>query len=96
MIGGGFDVGNLSFFPFSMWDSLKDNRYKGHALGAGISYGYGWILGRHWNLEAEIGAGYAHAWFDRYRYPDSSVKVATGNKDYWGLTKLALSLVYLF
>ena len=45
MLGGGFDVGNLAFFPFSMWDSLKDNRYKGHAIGAGISYGYDWVLG---------------------------------------------------
>ena len=96
MLGGGFDVGNLAFFPFSMWDSLKDNRYKGHAIGAGISYGYDWVLGRHWNLEAEIGMGYAHAWFDRYHYPEHSTKVATGTKEYWGLTKLAVSFGYLF
>ena len=50
-------------------------------LGAGISYGYDWVLGRHWNLEAEIGMGYAHAWFDRYHYPEHSTKVATGTKD---------------
>ena len=67
MIGGGFDAGNLSFFPFSIWEGLKDNRYKGHTLGGGIAYGYAWMLGKHWNLEAEVGAGYVHAWYDQYK-----------------------------
>lgn len=38
---------------------LRDTRYQGWFAGAGVSYGYAWILGRHWNLEAEIGIGKA-------------------------------------
>ena len=96
-IGGGFNVGNLSFFPFSMWDGLENNRYKGHAVGGGLSYGYAWMLGKHWNLEAEIGAGYAHAWYDQYTGSEYSELVRSdANKNYWGITKLAISLVYLF
>ena len=94
---GGFNIGKLSSFPFSIWDGLENNRYKGHALGGGIAYGYAWMLGKHWNLEAEVGVGYAHAWFDQYSYADEGKEVlSNGNKNYWGITKLAISFVYLF
>ena len=97
LIGGGFNIGNLSSFPFSIWDSLEDYRYKGHAFGGGIGYGYAWMLGKHWNLEAEVGVGYAHAWYDQYSYAEQGAKTRSdGNKNYWGITKLAISFVYLF
>ena len=35
--------------------STKDHRYQGWATGVGLSYGYSWILGKRWNLEATIG-----------------------------------------
>ena len=97
LVGGGFNIGNLSSFPFSIWDGLKDYRYKGHAFGGGIGYGYAWMLGKHWNLEAEVGVGYAHAWYDQYSYAEQGAKsLSNGNKNYWGITKLAISFVYLF
>lgn len=96
MIGGQFNVGNVSFFPFSIWDSLKDYRYKGHALGGGVAYGYDWVLGKHWNFEFEAGVGYAHAWYDKYDCAKCSERIGSGGKNYWGVTKLAVSLVYLF
>ncbi|MBQ5875775.1 MAG: DUF3575 domain-containing protein, partial [Alistipes sp.] len=96
MIGGGFDVGNLSFFPFSIWEGLEDNRYKGHTLGGGIAYGYAWMLGKHWNLEAEVGVGYVHAWYDQYNLKSNEKVLSDANKNYWGITKLAISFVYLF
>ena len=66
-------------------------------MGGGIAYGYAWMLGKHWNLEAEVGVGYAHAWFDQYSYVDEGREVlSNGNKNYWGITKLAISFVYLF
>ena len=97
IIGGGFNVGNVSFFPFSMWDALENNRLKGHAFGGGIGYGYAWMLSKHWNLEAEVGVGYVHAWYDQYEYQDGGAKLASDlNKNYWGITKLSISFVYLF
>ena len=97
LLGGGFNIGNVSFFPFSMWDSLKDYRLKGHAFGGGIGYGYAWMLGKHWNLEAEVGVGYAHAWYDKYEPQEGGAKLASDlNKNYWGITKLSISFVYLF
>ncbi|MBQ2416151.1 MAG: DUF3575 domain-containing protein [Alistipes sp.] len=97
LIGGGYNLCNLSAFPFSIWEGLDDARYKGHTFGGGIAYGYAWMLGKHWNLEAEVGVGYAHSWYDRYTGEDYNQKVVdSGNKNYWGITKLAISFVYLF
>lgn len=96
LIGGGFNVDNVDFFPFSMWDSLKEYRYKGHALGAGLGYGYAWMLGKHWNLEAEIAFGAAYTNFDKYYCPKCGEKIGTDNHIYVGPTKAAINLVYLF
>ena len=62
---GGFD-GQINFFG-SDARKLKDSRYQGWFVGAGIAYGYAWILGRHWNLEAEIGFGYSYTRYDRFQ-----------------------------
>lgn len=43
--------------PWGIWPELKDHRFKGHFYGFGVSYGYQWILGKHWNLEGNIGIG---------------------------------------
>lgn len=73
-----------------------DKRYDGYLAGGGISYGYDWILSPHWNIEAEIGIGYAHLWYkESPRIP--CVKCQKDkNKNYFGPTKAAVSLIYIF
>ena len=34
----------------------ENERHQGWGTGAGISYGYQWVLGKHWNIEASDGA----------------------------------------
>ena len=37
-------------------------------LSAPVSaYGYAWVLGRHWNLEAEIGLGYSYTRYSQFK-----------------------------
>jgi hypothetical protein len=96
LIGGGFNIGKLSSFPFSMWDGLENNRYKGHALGGGIAYGYAWMLGKHWNLEAEIGVGYAYSRYEKFQCIECGERLYDDDNHYFGLTKAAINLVYLF
>lgn len=75
---------------------FNKKRYDGYLAGFGLSYGYDWILSPHWNLEAEIGLGYAHLWYDESdRIPCLKCKTPK-QKDYVGPTKAALSIVYLF
>ncbi len=92
---GGFD-GKLNLFGTD-FGKLKDSRYEGWFVGAGIGYGYAWILDKHWNIEAEIGLGYSYTRFDRYPCADCGRKL-NNNKvhHYVGPTKAALNLVYIF
>lgn len=74
---------------------LKDYRYQGNLYGGGISYGHHWILGNHWSIEAEIGVGYAHLDYDKYRCEKCGTKIKEDTKDYWGPTKVAISFIYV-
>ena len=57
-LGGQYNIGGLkNSFSFLGTDfsKLSDRRYQGWMAGAGLAYGYSWMLGKRWNLEAEIG-----------------------------------------
>lgn len=98
--GGQFNIGGLKngiSFLGSDFSKLENRRYQGWLAGAGIAYGYSWILGKHWNLEAEIGLGYIYTRFDTYPCADCGRKIAEdGSHHYVGPTKVAINLVYMF
>ena len=75
---------------------FKERRYDGYLAGAGVTYGYDWILAPHWNLELAIGAGYARMWYDEMPRIPCKKCVRSRHKDYLGPTKAALSICYLF
>lgn len=92
---GGFD-GKLDILGTDT-RKLKDARYQGWFVGAGIVYGYAWILNRHWNLEAEIGLGYSYTRYDKFRCSGCGKRVKTDQPHHYvGPTKAAINLVYLF
>lgn len=92
---GGFD-GKINFLGTDA-RKLKDTRYQGWFVGAGIAYGYAWILGRHWNLEAEIGLGYSYIRYDRFQCAGCGKKIETDKPHHYvGPTKAAINLVYVF
>ena len=70
--GGQYNVGNIDFIPnmFGInFQNLANYRYEGYFAGAGIGYGYAWMLGNHWNLEIEAAVGGAYTWYDKYYCP---------------------------
>ncbi len=102
-MGGEFNASNVSLpipgFFFSgdnITSEVKDSRYQAAFAGIGVTYGYQWILSEHWNLEAEVGVGYNHVWYDKYRCGDCGGKLKSGHSNYAGLTKLGLSIMYIF
>ena len=104
-IGGQYNIGNfgnmgglLDHMKFlgSNFSKLKDHRYQGWGAGAGIAYGYDWILAKHWNLEFEIGVGWIYTKFDRYPCTECGTKDGSGHHNYFGPTKLALAIEYIF
>lgn len=78
------------------YGGFRDKLYDGYLAGAGLSYGYDWILSPHWNLEAEVGLGYAHLWFKESPNIRCIKDRVDREKDYFGLTRLALTFTYLF
>ena len=98
--GGIFNVGGIDTgisFLGTDFSALRDSRYQGWFAGAGIAYGYDFILGRHWNLELEIGAGYAYSRYDQFECEVCGSTLAKGlTHHYFGITKAGISLVYLF
>lgn len=99
-LGGQYNIGNVSL-PFKWlgrdFSELRTSRTQGWFAGAGVAYGYAWILGRHWNLEAEIGAGYVYTQYDDFECGVCGHKIRENVPyHYVGLTKAAVSLVYVF
>lgn len=73
MGGMNIDAGHL-WWDFSQYYHKFPNFRKylmadGKFLSAGVGIGYDWILGRHWNLEAELGLGYMYLRCTEYLLP---------------------------
>lgn len=98
--GGQYNVGGISLNVNLLgtdFRKLKDTRYQGWFVGGGVSYGYAFVLGRHWNLETEIGVGYSYTRYDRFRCAGCGKKIEINKPHHYvGLTKAAVNLVYLF
>lgn len=95
-----YNIGNLDMnFKFLGTDfrKLRDRRYEGWGFGAGVAYGYAWPLSRHWNMEAEIGIGWVWTRSDAYPCAECGTRLEKGKvHNYFGPTKVALNLEYLF
>lgn len=86
-----YDMGYVPFVP-----SMKEYMYKGNLYGAGITYGYHFILGRRWGLELAVGAGYARMDYKKYVPGDCCAEVISKVKrHYLGPTKFAVNLIYV-
>ena len=94
-LGAQYNVAEYEI-PLLFGKGSKAFRFEGWAAGGGISYGYQFLLGTHWNLEANIGFGYIYLKYDKYNCPKCGEKLGSAQRDYIGPTKAALSLLYTF
>lgn len=99
-IAGSYNIGNVvADFKFlgTNFSKLKDYRYEGWFVGAGVAYGYSWVLSKHWNLEAELGVGYTYSKSDKFECASCGEKLEDDKTHHYvGPTKAALNLVYVF
>lgn len=84
-----YNAGGIKFLP-----PLDDYRYRGWLTGGGISYGYQWVIGSCWGLEASVGAGYLYVKYDKHNCGSCGKKVATGHQHRIAPTKAAVSIIY--
>ena len=93
--GGQFNLGNKDLV-FGLLKGLKPNRYEGWFVGGGIGVGYEYALARHWNVGAEIGAGYTYINYKKYACEICGAQKDDGTYNYIGISKLGLSIIYVF
>lgn len=91
---GVYNVGNVRL-PFGMLKKIRSSRYEGEFMGAGLSYGYHFILSPRWSIETTIGAGFMHNRHERFRCFHCGEKTGSGNRNFITPTKAAVSLVYV-
>ena len=100
ILGGQYNFGNLDNnikFLGTDFSKLSDERHQGWMFGAGVAYGYSWILDCRWNIEAEIGLGWVHTIYDVYPCAKCGTKKLSGkHHNYFGPTKAAINLIYTF
>ncbi len=99
-IGGQYNFGNLDIdmkLLGSDFSKLKNRRYQGWGAGAGVAYGYAWPVHPHWNIEAELGIGWIYTRYDSYPCAKCGTKLESNRPhNYFGPTKAAVNIVYLF
>lgn len=93
--GGEFNLGNHELC-LGLLKGLKPDRYEGWFLGAGIGAGYEYPLSKHWNAGAEIGVGYTYIDYKRFNCEVCGKLKADDVYHYVGVSRLGLSLIYLF
>lgn len=65
-----------------------EKRHLGDAMGAGLVYGYAFVLGQRWNLETSLGVGLAH--FREKRYRD--VEPEEANHKGWAVVPMRIGV----
>lgn len=93
--GAKYNAGGWNI-PVGRLSALKDHRYEGYLYGAGLSYGYQWIISPRWNFELSLGGGFARIHYDKYPCVKCGTKIDEGKYNYLGVTKAAISLIYMF
>lgn len=89
-VGADFD---LAWYN-ARWD---DDRYQSEgrpAMGASILYAYTLNMGRGWKAEFSLGVGYVNTRYNTYYNISDGALIDTRTKNYFGPTRLGITLVY--
>jgi opacity protein-like surface antigen len=86
---GAFNMGGIKLI------GLEEHRYEGNFYGAGVSYGYHWILNSRLSIEATVGLGYAFMDYKKYLCETCASLLDDNTKNYFGPTKAGVSLIYI-
>ena len=92
---GQYNIGNHDLI-FGIHPGQKSFRYEGWLAGCGLGIGHEYALAKHWNIGAEVGVGYTYIDYKKYNCTICSNMKDKGGYNYIGVSKLALSLIYVF
>jgi hypothetical protein len=94
VFGGQYNVAGYTVPLLNIGDETR--RYEGYGYGAGISYGYHWMLTKAFSVEFNVGVGVAQTQYDNYERTNCGSCLEEKSKKTFLLpTKLGVSLVYV-
>jgi hypothetical protein len=87
---------HLAYYNVALnsYDRYQDKGGKTPLLGFGFSYGYALKGKGRWNFEFTAGIGYAHLKYDVFYNVRNGADYNTKSKNYFGLTKAGVTLIY--
>lgn len=94
MLGSQYNIAGYKL-PLLFGKNSKDYRHEGYAIGAGFSYGYQFLLSKHWNIELNVGIGYAYLNYSRFNCVKCGSFIDKKHKNYVGPTKAGISIGYI-
>ncbi len=77
-------------------NSKKRYQDTGGMYGLGMDYGYTHYFSGHWGIEFNAGAGFIHTKYDTHYNIKNGARYSTDIKNYWGITKCNISIIYKF
>ena len=90
-LGGQYNAGGIKFPHF-----LRNNRYEGWGLGAGVSLGYQWHFSPRWGIEVSAGAAYVYLRYDKYECGSCGRLLASRRSRNTIIPRATLSIIYTF
>lgn len=75
--------------------SYDGTTHEGNAFGFGPTYGYSWVLGRRWSMEASVGAGVLRVREQKYATDNGSIGHPNNRRWLFAPLKVGLSFVYV-
>jgi hypothetical protein len=76
-------------------DGVYTNSFEGWFVGAGVSYGYHWVLSTRFSMEFTLGAGFAYLDYRKTRCTECRQVIAEDNGWYVGPTRAGVSLIWM-
>lgn len=94
---GNFNVGFFKHGENGEGDANRSRRHKGWGVSGGITAGYKFSFNSRWGLDLNLGLGYAHLQYNKYRlggeYADFPLRLKQ-TKSWIGPTKFGVHLTY--
>lgn len=90
--GGEF---NVSRVPMPLLKGSGEKRYEGWDVRAGLSYGYSFVLGGRWNLEATLGLGVVYADCNRFDCAMCGDLDGRVNRWFFSPTRAGITFIYM-
>ncbi len=95
LLGSQYNISGHNL-PLLLGANSQNYRYDGWAVGGGISLGYQLVLAKRWNLEFNVGFGYAGMRYNKYDCPQCGALIQSNAwRNYWGPTRGGISLMFM-